>query len=576
MPYAVNTQTPQRAVLYARYSTDMQSEASIEDQLRLCQMMAERDGYRVVETYADYGISGATLLRSGIQSLMGDAREHKFDIIITESIDRLSRDQEDIAHLYKRVSFEGIKIITLSEGAVNELHIGLKGTMGALFLKDLADKTRRGLRGRIEAGKSGGGKCFGYDVVRDLDAAGNPITGERTINGEHAAIVNRIFKEYGEGKSPRAIAVQFNKEAVPAPTGKGWGASTIHGHKKRGTGILNNELYIGKLVWNRLTYIKDPETGKRVSRLNHRNEWVIHDVPKLRIIDDELWQEVKDRQEKTGATYFAKIGNKMGKKIGQKIGMWNRKRPRYLFSGLMKCGDCGGGFVHVNSERIGCATARNKGTCDNLMTMKRDVLETTVLEGLSKRLMEPKLFEVFCKQYTKRMNELVAEHNASLNFERKELTSVHKELDKLIQAIIDGVSGASVKDKIDTLEARKDALTAKLEATKEKPVLLHTGMAELYRKQVADLIPLLREDAHRSRAAEIIRGLVDAIELTPIVDPHTNDKTLSVTIKGHLAGILSMALKTEKPLKNNGLTVESTKLVAGARNHGSSTFLAAA
>jgi len=192
----------------------------------------------------------------------------KFDIILSEALDRISRDQEDIAGIYKRTSFAGVKIVTLTEGEVNELHIGLKGTMGALYLKDLADKTRRGLRGRVEAGKSGGGNSYGYDVVKKFDANGEAERGERKINEFEAGIVKRIFNAYAKGQSPRAIAKELNAEKVPGPSGKGWGPSTIHGNRKRGTGILNNELYIGRLVWNRLTYVKDPDTGKRVSRLN--------------------------------------------------------------------------------------------------------------------------------------------------------------------------------------------------------------------------------------------------------------------------------------------------------------------
>ncbi len=217
-----------KAGLYARYSTDMQREASIEDHLRDCTARANQEGYEVYDSYADYGISGATLMRSGIQSLLEDARSGMIDVIITESIDRLSRDQEDIAHIYKRVTFNGVKIMTLSEGIVNELHVGLKGTMGALYLKDPADKTRRGLRGRVEADKSGGGKCYGYDVVRKMDEAGNPVTGERTINEAQAAVVNRIFKAYAEGKSPRAIAFELNSEHIPAPNGKEWGIFIQH------------------------------------------------------------------------------------------------------------------------------------------------------------------------------------------------------------------------------------------------------------------------------------------------------------------------------------------------------------
>ncbi|MCG8492532.1 MAG: recombinase family protein [Sneathiellales bacterium] len=90
---------------------DIQREASIEDQLRLCTIRAEQEGFQIYNSYADYGVSGAPLMRSGIQSLLEDACNGQIDVIITESIDRLSRDQEDIAHLYKRMPFNGIQII---------------------------------------------------------------------------------------------------------------------------------------------------------------------------------------------------------------------------------------------------------------------------------------------------------------------------------------------------------------------------------------------------------------------------------------------------------------------------------
>jgi DNA invertase Pin-like site-specific DNA recombinase len=104
---------------------------------------------------------------------MRDALAGKFAIVLAEALDRLSRDQEDIAGVYKRLRFAGVSIITLSEGEIGDLHIGLKGTMNAIFLKDLADKTRRGLRGRVEVGKSGGGNSYGYDVVKRLRLTGH-------------------------------------------------------------------------------------------------------------------------------------------------------------------------------------------------------------------------------------------------------------------------------------------------------------------------------------------------------------------------------------------------------------------
>jgi DNA invertase Pin-like site-specific DNA recombinase len=162
---------------------------------------------------------------------------------------RLSRDQEDIAGIYKRMEFAGVKIITLSEGEISTLHIGLKGTMNAMFLKDLADKMRRGLRGRVEKGKSGGGLAYGYKVMKQFDANGEAIRGDREIDQEQAVIVRRIFQEYGQAnKSPKAIAAQLNKEGIVCPSGNAWGQSTINGNRKRGTGILNNHLYIGELI----------------------------------------------------------------------------------------------------------------------------------------------------------------------------------------------------------------------------------------------------------------------------------------------------------------------------------------
>jgi hypothetical protein len=263
--------------------------------------------------------------------------------------------------------------------------------MGALYLKDLADKTRRGLRGRVEAGKSGGGNSYGYDVVRGVGSDGRPLTGERRINAQEAAIVRRVFEDYAAGVSPRAIAKRLNAEGVPGPSGGTWGPSTIHGNRQRGTGILNNELYMGRLVWNRLRYLKDPETGKRVSRLNPNSGWIVQDASALRIIDQVLWERVKLRQGALEA----------GRGSGEAPGYWDRRRPRYLFTGLMRCAVCGGGIVHFNKVYIGCANARNKGTCDNKATMRRDDLETAVLDGLQNRLMEPARTRIFCEEYAR-------------------------------------------------------------------------------------------------------------------------------------------------------------------------------
>ncbi len=142
----------------------------------------------------------------------------------------------------ERLKFAGITLFTLAEGEISELHIGLKGTMNALFLKDLAEKTRRGLLGRVAAGKSAGGLCYGYKAAPKIVGDGIIERGDRRIDEAEAAIVRHIFRSFAEGLSPIAIAKQLNQEGIPGPDGRPWQDTAIRGHAERATGILRNEL----------------------------------------------------------------------------------------------------------------------------------------------------------------------------------------------------------------------------------------------------------------------------------------------------------------------------------------------
>ena len=103
-----------KVALYARYSSDAQRDASIADQLRICRAHAERHGWHIVEEYTDHAVSGASLLRPGIQALIADALQGRFQLVLAEAMDRLSRDQEDIAGLFKRMAYGDVNIVTLS------------------------------------------------------------------------------------------------------------------------------------------------------------------------------------------------------------------------------------------------------------------------------------------------------------------------------------------------------------------------------------------------------------------------------------------------------------------------------
>jgi DNA invertase Pin-like site-specific DNA recombinase len=158
-----------RAVTYARYGTDLQNAASIDDQVRLCRERIERDRCELLQVYSDRAVSGASLMRPGIQMLMRDANRGAFDVVYAEALDRISRDQEDAAGFFKRMRFAGVKIMTLAEGEISELHVGLKGTINALFLSP---------RRRDVAFKAG--RCKAYPAE-----ASAPEMGERSISPGH-------------------------------------------------------------------------------------------------------------------------------------------------------------------------------------------------------------------------------------------------------------------------------------------------------------------------------------------------------------------------------------------------------
>lgn len=485
-----------RVALYSRYSSDQQRVASIADQQRCCREFAMRQGWDVVGDYTDAAMSGASLMRPGFQALMRAALANTIDVVLAESLDRFSRDQEDTAGLFKRLTFAGVRIVTVSEGDIGHLHVGLKGTMNALYLHDLAQKTRRGLRGRVEAGRSGGGISYGYRVVPVPE--GQP-RGDRQIHLEEAAIVRRIFQNFVAGVSPKAIGKALNAENIAGPTGTAWSPSTIHGHAGRGTGILNNELYIGRLVWNRQRYVKDPDTGKRLARINPKESWVITDVSHLRIIDDGLWHAAKERQASTRNT--------------MQTGIVHARRPKFLFSGLTRCESCGGGFVLSSHDLLTCFNARSRGTCTNRRSIKRQEVETRALRAMRELFLEPGLFAEFCRNFTTEMTLLRREQLAHLAGARRDLAACDRDIKRLIQAIKAGVSGPSIKNELDALEARKAALTS---ALAEAPLpAMHPQMAEVFRQKATTLAAGLEHDDQRDAARQALRGFLDKIVIPP-------------------------------------------------------------
>nr|WP_246449377.1 zinc ribbon domain-containing protein [Paracoccus amoyensis] len=252
----------------------------------------------------------------------------------------------------------------------------------------------------------------------------------------------------------------------------------------------------------------------------------MQDVPALRIVDQGLWNAVEARQ---GELAFSTRSRHEGNPLN------DRRRPKHLFAGLIKCGCCGGGYSMISQDLLGCSTARNKGTCDNRVNIRRDALEAPVLNGLRKHLMEPDLFKEFCTEFTKEVNRLRMERGADLTAIRDELPRIDRELSKLLSALKAGGPIQAIVDDMKRLEARKTELTEKLANAIEPPPLLHPNMAALYAQRIAALSENLRHEDSRTQAAEILRSLVDQVTLLPA------DGELAIVLRGDLGAILRLA-----------------------------------
>ena len=536
-----------RAAIYARYSSANQRDASIEDQVEVCRRYIAQQGWTPVTVYEDRAISGGSAFRDGYRQLLADLEASTFEVIVCEALDRMGRKLSDVADLHDRLQFHGIALHAVNLGPITTMHVGLLGTMAQLYLSDLKDKTKRGQLGRALAGKIPGGKAYGYDLI-------DGKTGERLINPAEAAIVRRIFRDYAGGKSPRAIAKALNTESVPGPGGRQWRDTTIRGQVERGTGILNNSLYAGRLEWNRCSYIKDPRTGKRVARPNSRKLWEVVEVPELRIVDDEHWNAVKVRQQETAF----EIGRTDD---GQALNRAHRRR--FLLSGLLKCGLCGGGYTIVGKDRYGCATRRAKGTCANAITIIRQEIEDRVLSGLKDKLLAPDLVRAFVEEFQAEVNRLQAERQQAITAKRARLASVGRKIAGILAAIEDGAYNRSLTERLGTLEDEQEALTRELaQSPGEQTLRLHPRLAEVYADKVARLEEALNDPTIKTEAAEILRSLIDRIELSP----HEDGSGLDARLYGDLARILAFceAAEDKKELPGSGEPRSQLSVVAGA------------
>ena len=299
--------------------------------------------------------------------------------------------------------------------------------------------------------------------------------------------------------------------------------ATITGSTVRALGILNNPMYVGRVVWNRSRKVRDPETGKRTMRVRPPDEWVWTDAPDLRIVSGELWERAQARRAERR---YSLTGGTRG------------ARPKYLLTGLCVCGECGGSYVvqyhRAGVRHFGCARHYDRGptVCGNGKLVRRDALESKVLAHVFGDLFAPHRLAYLSKAVNAALRDARGQSVTVLASKEATLQDARRELANIAAAIRQGILTPTTRALLEEAEARVARLEEAVRDLKRRPAPV-VSFASSVRRYLDDLRGTLETNVEETRRL-LARGL-DRIVLRRGADGH-----LWAEVKGNLAGILRL------------------------------------
>lgn len=507
------------AALYARFSTDLQNDRSIADQFAVCETYAASNDLIITHRYEDRAKSSATLFgRDGLLAMIAAAKAGAFRVIVVEALDRISRNPADLHSLFQSLDFAGVSIEEVSRGKADAISVGLSGLVGQLFLAGLKEKTRRGLAGVVRDGRSAGGRAYGYAPV-----PGKP--GELVIVPEEAAIVRRIFEEYATGNSTRDIAAGLNADGIESPRGSLWRASILTGNRARNYGILLNDLYHGERIWNRVHMVRNPDTGKRISRTNPEHEWQRQPAPQLRIVTEPVWQAVQRRLNDNRWS---------GKGRG--------KKPKRPLAGLLTCAHCGS-TITIRARRASgavyaaCTGATETHICEHKEAVRLDQIEADILGRLAELLRDPVYLKAYLDSYHEERRRLAQDASKDRNQLERAATKARAAFDRAERLYIDGIADSpEALQRLRELKSARDIANAALAESDEPPkvVAIHPDATRRYLEALDNLVPTLTEAAEQGqpKAMSVLRELISDVRIS------RTETGVSLEIYGYLGALL--------------------------------------
>ncbi len=477
---SINLRRVARAAVYARYSSEMQSPTSARDQIdRIC-LLAEKDQI-ATRLYVDHqieivpewiqkdeAVTGKVATRRGYQIILDGVRKKAFDLLIVDDLSRLTRSLGNLLELYQLLRHYDIELVSVSDRLSSadpnsKTFFTVKGMVADFGNDAHAERTRRGMEARARGQFSTGQRPYGYTSVatQKEKRKGKEVSShfKLLIDPVQAKVVKKIYELYAHGHGRIYIAKYLNQKEVPPPKqcSRGWQVGPLER-------ILKMEKYVGEWIYNKRVYSVDPDTGKKIPKPRPRSDWITNQREDLRIISQELWDQVQARlkENEECRTRFAKTKEQ---KVFGKRGRVDRLG---LLSGILSCSKCGGACCLITGRHggyYGCVQAHRNGTCKEKFLLRRDVVEKVVLDYINENITSnPKAIQYVTDQYNKGVKEyLKAAPNRKKDIEA-ELNKVSKEISNLIRFITEGSSGdiEAISQGLRERETRKGRLEKEL------------------------------------------------------------------------------------------------------------------
>ena len=544
--------------IYCRVSTDEQAEFgySIDEQKRLLEEWCKANDYIIYKCYSDRGISGKNIKdRPALKELLSDAKEGKFDMVISWKINRVSRKLEDVLKIVSLLEKNNITFKSYSEPFETDTPAGrmqfqMMALIGEFERGTIAQNVKMGMIAKAKSGNWCGGRVLGYDLVpNNSPEEEKKGKNKLEINEKEAEIVRFIFNEYSKGKGYKAITNQINKLGYKTKKGNNFSVGSIRD-------ILTNPVYIGEIRYN----VRQNWSEKRRRNINPNPIRVKgkHEA----IIDRELWDKVQLILES---------------KKGKPSRIYDGEYP---LTGILRCPKCGAGMVISRTtntladgtkKRIAyycCGNWKNKGTsvC-NSNTIRVDKANEYVFKKIEELVSNEAMIKAVVKNINKERKDKVKPAKRLLGDIDKELEKLDKRKRKIFEAYEDDILTK------EEFQIRKDELNEKIRILEEeKKPLLNTisedVSEEIPYEFIKDILmnfsKVLNSSVSREQQKKLLHMIISEITMNESreiesIKLNINDKLVEYLVKEE--GVPIKGIPSSFMLINIGLKVLNLSIV---------------